>query len=81
MFERKQCCHLKSKVRNRLCRKLLLFESKQLGGTPTDDVVEVSNYVSALQFGLKKLKQDFPNINPADQGNAWSIARKGKGPN
>ncbi len=40
--------------------ELLLFESKQLGGTPTDDVVEVSNYVSALQFGLKKLKQDFP---------------------
>ena len=28
--------------------ELLLFESKQLGGTPTDDVVEVSNYVSAL---------------------------------
>ena len=40
--------------------ELLLFESKQLGGAPTDDVVEVSNYVSALQFGLKKLKQDFP---------------------
>src|SRR5262249_15556861 len=40
--------------------ELLLFESKQLSGTPTDDVVEVSNYVSALQFGLKKLKQEFP---------------------
>ena len=40
--------------------ELLLFESKQLVGTPTEDVVEVSNYVSALQFGLKKLKQDFP---------------------
>lgn len=40
--------------------ELLLFESKQLGGYPTDDVVEVSNYVSALQFGLKKLRQDFP---------------------
>jgi cell filamentation protein, protein adenylyltransferase len=40
--------------------ELLLFESKQLSGVPTDDVVEVSNYVSALQFGLKKLRQDFP---------------------
>lgn len=40
--------------------ELLLFESKQLSGAPTDDVVEVSNYVSALQFGLKKLRQDFP---------------------
>ncbi len=40
--------------------ELLLFESRQLSGVPTDDVVEVSNYVSALQFGLKKVKQDFP---------------------
>jgi len=40
--------------------ELLLFESKQLSGAPTDDVVEVSNYVSALQFGVKKLRQDFP---------------------
>jgi Fic family protein len=40
--------------------ELLLFESQQLTGGPTDDVVEVSNYVAALEFGLKKLKQDFP---------------------
>jgi Fic family protein len=40
--------------------ELLLFESRQLSGVPTDDVVEVANYVSALQFGLKKVKQDFP---------------------
>lgn len=40
--------------------ELLLFESRQLSGVPTDDLVEVSNDVSALQFGLKKLKQDFP---------------------
>jgi Fic family protein len=39
---------------------LLLFESRQLSGVPTANVVEVSNYVSALHFGLKKLKQDFP---------------------
>ena len=40
--------------------ELLLFESHQLSGVPTDDVVEVSNYVAALEFGLKKLRQDFP---------------------
>lgn len=40
--------------------ELLLFEARQLEGPPTDDVVEVSNYVAALQFGLKRLKQDFP---------------------
>jgi Fic family protein len=34
--------------------ELLLFESQQLTGGPTDDVVEVSNYVAALEFGLKK---------------------------
>jgi Fic family protein len=40
--------------------ELLLFENHQLAGTPTDDVVEVSNYVAALEFGLKKLRQNFP---------------------
>jgi Fic family protein len=40
--------------------ELLLFESQQLTGGPTDDVVEVSNYVAALEFGLKRIEQDFP---------------------
>jgi Fic family protein len=40
--------------------ELLLFESHQLTGVPTDDVMEVSNYVAALQFGLKRLRQEFP---------------------
>jgi Fic family protein len=40
--------------------ELLLFESNQLTGVPTNDVVEVSNYVSALQYGLKRLRQDLP---------------------
>jgi Fic family protein len=40
--------------------ELLLFESNQLTGAPNNDVVEVSNYVSALQYGLKRLRQDLP---------------------
>lgn len=40
--------------------ELLLFESNQLTGVPTHDVVEVSNYVAALQYGLKRLRQDLP---------------------
>jgi Fic family protein len=40
--------------------ELLLFESHQLIGVPTPDVVEVSNYVSALQHGLKRLRQELP---------------------
>jgi Fic family protein len=39
---------------------LLLFESKEVPGVPSNDVQEVSSYVAALQFGLKKLRQDFP---------------------
>jgi len=36
---------------------LLLFELPEVPGTPIDDVIEVSNYVSALEHGLAKLKE------------------------
>lgn len=39
---------------------LLLFESAEVPGVPLDDVVEVSNYVAALDHGLKRLKEGFP---------------------
>lgn len=39
---------------------LLLFELDQAPGVPIDDVVEVSNYVSALEHGLARLRGDFP---------------------
>ena len=39
---------------------LLLFEMDQSPKVPIDDVKEVSNYVSALQHGLKKLENGFP---------------------
>jgi Fic family protein len=39
---------------------LLLFESRQVPGVPLNDVQEVSSHVAALEFGLKKLRQDFP---------------------
>lgn len=39
---------------------LLLFESDETPSTPLDDVVEVSSYVAALQFGLNKLDSGFP---------------------
>ncbi len=38
---------------------LLLFETKQAPGAPIDDVTEVSNYVAAMDYGLKRLKE-FP---------------------
>ena len=42
---------------------LLLFELDEAPGVPFDDVVEVSNYVAALEHGLCRLKEDFPLSN------------------
>lgn len=39
---------------------LLLFESAEVPGVPLDDVVEVSNYVAALDHGLQRLREGFP---------------------
>jgi Fic family protein len=39
---------------------LLLFEAAQAPGVPLDDVVEVSNYVAALEHGLARLREGFP---------------------
>jgi len=42
---------------------LLLFELDQAPGVPVDDVVEVSNYVSALEHGVTRLREGFPLSN------------------
>lgn len=42
---------------------LLLFELQEAPGVPMDDVVEVSNYVAALEHGLERLKEGFPLSN------------------
>ena len=42
---------------------LLLFELEEVPSTPMDDVVEVSNYVAALEHGLRRLREDFPLSN------------------
>jgi Fic family protein len=42
---------------------LLLFEMQEAPGAPFDDVVEVSNYVAALEHGLARLREDFPLSN------------------
>lgn len=43
--------------------QLMLFELEQAPGVPLDDVVEVSNYVAALEHGLKRLHGGFPFSN------------------
>lgn len=36
---------------------LLLFESDQTPGVPIDDVTEVSNYVRAMEYGLRRIQE------------------------
>ncbi len=40
--------------------ELLLFENDAASGVPIDDVQEVSNYVAAMDHGLKRIKEGFP---------------------
>lgn len=42
---------------------LLLFELEEAPGVPFDDVVEVSNYVSALEHGMARLREGLPLSN------------------
>lgn len=39
---------------------LLLYENAETPGVPLDDVQEVSNYVAALNHGLKRMRDGFP---------------------
>src|SRR5208283_1155982 len=39
---------------------LMLFESAVAPGVPLEDVQEVSNYVAAMNHGLRRLRGDFP---------------------
>lgn len=42
---------------------LLLFEAEEAPGIPFDDVREVSNYVRALEHGVRRLQDGFPLSN------------------
>jgi Fic family protein len=42
---------------------LLLYEANEMPGVPFDDVVEVSQYVAALQYGMEQLAEGFPLCN------------------
>ena len=42
---------------------LLLFELEEVPGILVDDVHEISSYVAALNYGLHRLKDDFPMSN------------------
>lgn len=58
---------------------LLLFELKEAPGVPLDDVVEVSNYVAAMNHGLRRLKEGFPLSNRLVREVHGILLAKGRG--
>lgn len=58
---------------------LLLFELEEAPGVPFDDVVEVSNYVAALDHGLKRLKEGFPLSNRLIREMHAQLLSRGRG--
>ena len=60
---------------------LLLFELQEAPGVPLDDVVEVSNYVAALEHGLRRLEKGFPLSNRLLREIHGMLLSKGRGSN
>jgi Fic family protein len=58
---------------------LLLFEVAAAPGVPFDDVVEVSNYVAALEHGLARIKEGFPLSNRLIREVHEILMRRGRG--
>jgi Fic family protein len=58
---------------------LLLFEIKEAPGVPLNDVVEVSNYVAALEHGLSRCKEGFPLSNRLIREIHEVLLRDGRG--
>jgi Fic family protein len=59
--------------------QLLLFELDQAPGVPIDDVVEVSNYVAALEYGMRRLGDGFPLSNRLFREMHGVLLSKGRG--
>jgi Fic family protein len=58
---------------------LLLFELEEAPGVPLDDVIEVSNYVAALDHGLERLRGGFPLSNRLIREIHEVLLSKGRG--
>ena len=58
---------------------LLLFELEEAPGTPLDDVVEVSNYIAALNHGMARLSEGFPLSNRLLREMHAVLMSKGRG--
>ncbi len=58
---------------------LLLFELEEAPGTPLDDVVEVSNYIAALEHGMTRLREGFPLSNRLLREMHAALMARGRG--
>jgi Fic family protein len=58
---------------------LLLFELEEAPGAPFDDVVEVSNYVAALEHGMARLREGFPLCNRLLREMHERLMQRGRG--
>jgi Fic family protein len=58
---------------------LLLYESDIAPGVPIDDVLEVSNYVAAMDLGLKRLREGMPISNRLLREIHGVLLSKGRG--
>ena len=58
---------------------LLLFELEEAPGVPFDDVVEVSNYVAALEHGMNRLREGFPLSNRLIREMHATLLARGRG--
>ncbi len=58
---------------------LLLFELNEMPGVPIDDVQEVSNYVAALDHGMRRMRADFPLSNRLIREVHKILLAKGRG--
>jgi len=61
--------------------QLMLFELEEAQGIPFDDVVEVSNYVAALDHGVTRLKEGFPLSNRLIREMHAVLLARGRGSN
>ena len=58
---------------------LLLYELDEAPGVPFDDVVEVSNYIAALEHGMARLREPFPLCNRLLREMHQQLMARGRG--
>lgn len=58
---------------------LLLFEAEATPGVPLNDVIEVSNYVAAMEHGLRRVQSGFPLSNRLIREIHGILLSKGRG--